>query len=328
MTDGWNRQQLSVASYLLATAACATQIDAPIETAEVYGAGGVGGTAAATGGTLGATTGVGGTVGDTSVGGTSVGGTGVGGTSVGGTGVGGTSVGGTGGDTSVGGMSVGGTSVGGGGKGATAGRSSRGGDTAGMTGMGAAGRAGVGAGDGSGMGCAKLSVPMNGASDKAHFVVSLRSAADLSAAGTTISLRAYVEAGMGGVILAYAQDSSFNFLGPATKPLLAEQDGWVTLAWDIGAEPAAQTGIMKRSISRIGVEIKAAPSATWSNPTVVYVDSISVDTPALSFPFATTGTVSATAQSSDVAGQVLWLNSGTSDTTATGAKLSWVATCP
>ena len=40
------------------------------------------------------------------------------------------------------------------------------------------------------------------------------------------------------------------------------------------------------------------------------------------------GTVSATAQSSDVAGQVLWQNSGSSDTTATGAKASWVATCP
>lgn len=303
-----NRPQLGVVSYLLATAACATQIDAPLETDDVYVAGGLGGSAAgmtATGGTLGEPTGVGGT-------------------GVGGTGVGGTGVDDTGG--------AGGTSASGdGGKGAAGGRSSRGG-SAGMTAAGgrSVGRAGAPGvdGDASGMGCAKLSVPLNGANDKAHFVVSLRSPADLSAAGTTISLRVYVEAGAGGVILAYAQDSSFNFLGPATKPLLAEQSGWVTLAWDIGAEPAAQTGIMKRSVSRIGIEIKAAPSATWSDPTVVYVDSISVDAPALSFPFGTMATVSATAQSSDVTGQVLWLNSGTSDTTATGSKLSWVATCP
>jgi len=313
MTNAWNRQQLGVVSCVLATAACATQI-VPSEGDEVNVPGGVGGASAgtsATGGTLGAMT---------SGGATSGGGTNGGGTN-------GSGTGGDGATSGTGGVAGAATPVGSAGKGAAGGRSG----TFAMGGR-AAGTAGTGGasanGDGNATGCAKLSVPMNGANDKAHFVVSLRSAADLSAAGTTISMRVHVQDGVGGVILAYAQDSSFNFLGPATKPLLAEQDGWVTLTWDIGAEPAAQTGIMKRSISRLGIEIKAAPSATWSNPTVVYVDSISVNAPALSFPFGTTGTVSGMAQSSDVAGQVLWLNSGTMDTTATGTTLSWVATCP
>ena len=269
---------------------------------------------------------------------------GTGGSGVGGTG--GSSVAGTGG-AQLGGMGgsvegTGGSGVGGRGAAGGSGRSNaqsggKGGASAG-TGAGmssggksvAAGRAGRGGADSgtAATGCAKLSVPLNAATDKAHFVISLRSAADLSAAGTTISLRAHVEDGMGGVILAYVQDSSFNFLGPATKPLLADQTGWVTLDWNVGAEPAAQTGIMKKSITRIGIEIKAAPSTTWSNPTVVYIDSLSVDTPALSFPFGTTGTVSATASSSDVTGQVLWQNSGSSDTTAAGTKLSWVSSCP
>jgi hypothetical protein len=327
MTTGRKRQQLSVVSYVLATAACATQIELPLENDDVYVSGGVGGSTGsnATGGTLGTMTGAGGT----SVGGTGGDGTSVGGTGVGATGGDGTSVGGTDGGATAGAGGV--TAMAGRGTSTAGGRMGRGGASAGMTATGGrtTGRAGTSGMDAeSGMGCAKLSVPLNGASDKAHFVVSLRTAADLSEAGTTISLRVHVQAGIGGVILAYAQDSSFNFLGPATKPLLAEQDGWVTLDWDIGAEPAAQTGIMKRSISRIGIEIKAAPSATWSNPTVVYVDSISVNSPVLSFPFGTTSTVSATAQSSDVAGQVLWLNSGTMDTTATGTTLSWVATCP
>jgi len=307
MTNGWDRLQLGLALSAVLVAACATPLVEPVDDPFTVpeGSGGSLGETPATGGTPGSMPAVGGT-GDPGAGGT-------GGSSESGTG--GSSADGSGGTNAAGA----GNAMTGGGRSATGGRVGRGG-----SGMGT----GAVAGTGSGMGCAKLSVPMNAATDKAHFVVSLRSDADLSAPGTTISLRVHVEDGKGGVILPYAQDSAFNFLGPATKPLLAEQSGWVTLEWDIGAEPAAMSGIMKRSISRIGIELKAAPSATWSNPTVVYVDAISVNTPALSFPFGTTGTVSATAQSSDVAGQVLWLNSGASDTTATGSKLSWVADCP
>jgi len=329
MTNVWNHRKLFLISCAVVGAACATQVDGPLETDEVsvpVGAGGSTGGTPATGGTLGATPGTGGT-GETS--GSAVGGSG------GGTGGGSSAVGGTG-SSAVGG--TGGSAVGGTGGSAVGGTGGSSLGKAGAPAMNSGGRSAAGGRMGTAgadpgssataMGCAKLSVPMNGAMDKAHFAISLRSAADLSAAGTTISMHVHVEDGMGGVILAYVQDSSFNFLGPATKPLLAEQSGWVTLDWDVGAEPAAGTGIMKKNISRIGIEIKAAPSSTWSNPTVVYVDSITVNKPALSFPFGTTGTVSATAQSSDVSGQVLWQNSGSTDTTATGTKLSWVADCP
>ena len=147
--------------------------------------------------------------------------------------------------------------------------------------------------------------------------------------GTTISLRIYVQAGSGGRIFAYAQDSSFNFLGPANKPLLASQSGWVTLTWDVAAEPTVSPAITKTDVKRIGIEIQAAPSSSWSNPTVVFVDSISVNTPNLSFPFGSSSTVStATNVTSDQSGQVLWINNGSSDTTATGTALTWVATCP
>jgi hypothetical protein len=313
MTNAWNHRKLFLISCGVVAFACATQVDGPLETDEVNvpeGAGGSTGGTPAMGGTLGSMPASGGT------GGSAVGGTGASGGSVGGTessAVGGTgnAAGGTGG-SSLG--KAGAPAMNSGGRSAAGGR------------MGSAG-ANPGS-SATAMGCAKLSVPMNGAMDKAHFVISLRSAADLSAAGTTISMHLHVEDGTGGVILAYVQDSSFNFLGPATKPLLAEQSGWVTLDWDVGAEPAAGTGIQKKNISRVGIEIKAAPSSTWSNPTVVYIDSITVNKPALSFPFGTMSTVSATAQSSDVSGQVLWQNSGSMDTTATGTKLSWVADCP
>jgi len=199
------------------------------------------------------------------------------------------------------------------------------------------GRAGSGGSGGSAgapvqtaTGCAKLSVPLDATTDKAHFVITLTSAADFS--GATISMRVYVQAGQGGTIFNYVQDSgTFHFLGMAEgkRPLLASSSGWSTISWNVGAEPdAAGTGIVKTSIKNIGIEINAQPSATWSNPTIVYVDSISVATPTLSFTLDAAASVYTTPTTSSASGQAMWLNSGTSDTTATNVSVSWQATCP
>jgi len=168
-------------------------------------------------------------------------------------------------------------------------------------------------------------VPLDAASDKAHFVLSLASTADLS--GATISMRFYVQAGQGGTIFNYVQDSgTFHFLGvpTANRQPLNTASGWSTVNWDVGTEPdAAGTGIVKTSIKSIGIEINAQPSTTWSNPTIVYVDSITVQSPALSFTFDANSSVS----TSNTSG-TLWLNSNSLDTTASGSALTWQATCP
>ncbi len=358
----WPRKQSIAVLGVIIAPACARATDDPIEGLETPPIGGFGGelAMAGMGGTdpmLGGGGGVaagtgGGSSGDAGTGGVAAGEGGTGGIATGGAGMGGTAgtSAGTGG-TSSGMAGAAGTmggagssnSGGGAGMGGRAGTSSMGGkggtSAAGASGAGGAagagGRAGKGGAGGAGggattmNGCAKLSVPMNDANDKAHFTLSLNNTANLGAAGTTISLHVYVQAGTGGRIFAYAQDSSFNFLGPANRPLLANQNGWVTLTWNVASEPTVSPAITKSDVKRIGIEIQAAPSTTWSNPTVVYVDSITVNTPSLSFPFSTSGTVStATNQSSDVSGQVLWLNANSSDTTASGTALSWVATCP
>jgi len=193
-----------------------------------------------------------------------------------------------------------------------------------------AGNAGNSSGGGAGgasqtaSGCAKLLVPLDDSANKAHFVISLASPVDLSAA--TISMRFYVQAGKGGTIFNYVQDSgTFHFLGVATakRQLLSGVSGWSTISWDVGAEPDPGTGIVKTSIKSIGIEINAQPSSAWSNPTIVYVDSITVTSPALSFMFDAANSVS----SSNTSG-ALWLNGGPSDTTADNVALSWQATCP
>jgi len=218
---------------------------------------------------------------------------------------------------------VGGTSGKGGG-GGTAGASGKGG------GGGTAGAGGTGGATQTATGCAKLSVPLDDGADKAHFVISLNSPVDLS--GATISMRVYVQAGAGGTVFSYVQDSgTYHFLGvpSAQRRLLNSVNGWTTIIWNVGAEPdAAGTGIVKTSIKNIGIELNAQPSSTWSNPTVVYLDSLTVTSPALSFTFDATATVSPTPSTMNAPGQALWLNIGTTDTTATGAALSWQAACP
>ena len=178
-------------------------------------------------------------------------------------------------------------------------------------------------------GCARLFVPLDDAADKAHFVISLASTADLSAA--TLSMRLYVQAGGGGSLFNYVQDNgTYHFLGVASaqRRLLSSFSGWSTLTWNIGAEPEAATDIDKANIRNVGIEINAQPSSTWSNPTIVYVDSITLTTPTRSFTFDASGSVNPTATTSNTAGETLWQNSGTLDTTATGVTLSWQATCP
>jgi len=226
---------------------------------------------------------------------------------------------------------TGGAEVGGSAAGSPEGEAGKGGSPAGAGGtIGGAGASGAGGVVQTASGCAKLSVPLDATSDKAHFLISLTSTADLS--GATLSMRVYVQAGQGGTIFNYVQDSgTYHFLGvpDAQRRSISSSSGWSTISWNVGAEPdSAGTGIVKTSIKNIGIELNAQPSSAWVNPTIVYVDSISVTNPTLSFTFDATASVNPTPSTTNAAGQALWLNSGTSDTTATGATLSWQATCP
>jgi hypothetical protein len=326
------RKKGAVALAVAASVACATQTEQP---GDIYVTPeGVGGT------DIGGVTGTGGSTTDpmTGTGGSTNPMTGTGGSVAGTTSTGATAGQGTGGSAPMGsaGTAAAGRASGtaGGGSGGrmntTGGRGGRAGATA-MNGQG--GRAGRAAMNGQGgaatgaSGCAKLSVPLDAAADKAHFVTSLTTNADLSRA--TITMRIYVEAGTGGVVFNYVQDSSDRFLGAAMRPAIAMSVGkWSTLTWDVGAEPPLTTGITKTAIKRIGIEVNASGSTAWTSPTVIYVDSITVTTPAHSFTFDATATVSAMSATTDPASQALWLNSGSTDTTAARTALSWQASCP
>jgi len=238
------------------------------------------------------------------------------------------------------GSGAGGSTSGNGGSGGTAGKGSAGGSggtaaagSAGSAGSGTAGSGTAGSGGAAPAvtGCAKLSVPFDDANDKAHFVITLAAPANLTVA--TISMHLLVQAGTGGAVFNYVQDSgTFHFLGVAQgqRPAIATLGKWSTLSWDVGAEPVGSTNISKSSILMVGIEIIAQPSTTWTNPTVVFVDSINVTTTttSLSFPLDSAAAISSATKNADAPVQTLWLNAGSTDTTAAGVTLSWQATCP
>jgi hypothetical protein len=236
---------------------------------------------------------------------------------------------GAGGDPGTAGTggSAGGT-AGSGGKGGTAGS---GGTTGGTGGGGTAGSGGTG-GSTSVQGCAKLSVPLDATGDKAHFVITLPNPIDMSvtASPSTISVHYYVDAGKGGSIFPYVQDSSFKFLGPAQAAWtpLTTSTAWKSVTWNVTAADAGSSGIAKNQIKRLGIEVNAAPTTSgWISPTVVYIDSVTVNTPASSFTFDTTDKVYVTPTTTEQSG-LIWQNSNSSDTSAAGTTLSWVDTCP
>jgi len=265
----------------------------------------------------------------------------------------------TGGDGPEGGTGTGGTggTLSTAGSGGTAGSATGGASTAGSggtAGPGGGGSGGTSAGAGgtapvTATGCAKLSVPIDDAMDRAHFVLSFSTAINMSDATTSaISMHMYVKDGAAGTIFNYVQDSQYRFFGVTTvnRPPINSAAGWQTLSFPVGSQPdggggsagaggsAPATGIAKTDVRRVGIEINAAPAtAGWTNPTIVYIDSITVTTipaaAAQNFTFdAASSLNTSTTLTTDQANGILWLNSGTNDTKATGVTLTWVASCP
>jgi hypothetical protein len=238
-------------------------------------------------------------------------------------------LGGTGGSGGAGGTTAGSDGTGGhsgtGGAGAGGGTSGSGGDYAGTGGTGAGGTGGTG-GSGSGetcSGCARLEVPLAASGNRAHFTLLLPSDTDMSAA--TITFRVANVAGTGGNFRGYIQEGAPDYVfqtGNATT-IASIGTSMQDIVWSVAS---AGTAADKTKIRRIGIEISAGSSSSWTNPTVFYVDSITItgSSPSLaSYPFDTEDSVYTTPTGQGPTGD-MYLNDAAGDTTVTGAAISWV----
>jgi hypothetical protein len=201
-------------------------------------------------------------------------------------------------------------------------------------GAGNAGTGGGGAGSGGGVagsggsgevctGCARLSVPLAASTDQAHFTVTLPVATDFSAA--TIAIRVARYAGTGGWFKAYIQEGSpdYFYQDNVETTIASIGTSMQTISWDVAT---AGTTADKTIIRRIGIEISGNGASSWTSPTVLYIDSITVTGTTLamsSFTFDTSSTVSTT-PTGNGPNNVIWLNNYSGDTNVTGAMLSWL----
>jgi hypothetical protein len=245
----------------------------------------------------------------------------------GGAGAGGSSAGAAFGGTNSAGASAGGSggvSAGGSGGGAFGGTAAAG--TSGSAGSAGSAQAGSGgASTDTGTGLAVLTVPLAAASDTAHFVITLANTIDMSAA--TITFHVNVPAGTSGVFQAYIQhggtpDYAQLFQGWQT---LSSLSGWQDIVWDV-ASTANPNTVDETIVGRLGIEIAGGSVDSFSATTdVVYVDSIRVSaaTPASGpWTFDSDASIAATTYP---ASDILWLNTASTDTSATGATLTWLS---
>jgi hypothetical protein len=166
-----------------------------------------------------------------------------------------------------------------------------------------------------------LSVPLASVSDQAHMLMTLPANTDFTSA--IVTFRVLCKAGSGGQLRGYLQHGApgFAFLVLGITEL-ADLSGWTTVSYEL----SSVTGFDKTVVRRVGLEVTGAGSSSWLNPTIVYLDSISIANTALdpsSFSFDDATSVSLTPSSSGPPDQRLWLNDGVHDSNVP-ATLTWL----
>ncbi|WP_437624863.1 hypothetical protein [Sorangium sp. So ce1151] len=184
---------------------------------------------------------------------------------------------GSGGEGGEGGAGVGGE----GGVGGVGGEGGEGG-VGGDNGEGGAGGApDIGPGpDESCSGCARLAVPLTEASTGTLFQFNWPELVDLT--GATVTFRVKAHAGTGGGVQTYVQNGGAqNWVGvPWAWTDLSSLGEWTELTIDVDAAAADAPTFDKTQVMRLGLKIDAGTAGPWANPTVVYIDSITVTRPA------------------------------------------------
>ncbi|WP_437572295.1 hypothetical protein [Sorangium sp. So ce542] len=150
------------------------------------------------------------------------------------------------------------------------------------TGTGASGGAGGEGGGGtidpseSCPGCARLSVPFRSAGSATQFFIGFDEAIDLT--GAVVTFRVKAHAGTHGGLQPFVQNGGELFwanVGYTWNPV-AGLGEWTDLTIDVDALAPASPAFNRTQVKLIGLQVTAGNTGPWANPTVIYVDSITV----------------------------------------------------
>ncbi|WP_437624858.1 hypothetical protein [Sorangium sp. So ce1151] len=128
-------------------------------------------------------------------------------------------------------------------------------------------------------GCARLSVPLTGRGQATQFFIGFDQAIDLT--GATVTFRVKAHAGASGGLQPYVQNGDelfYAYIGYTWNPV-ADLGEWTELTIDVDAAAAASAGFNRTLVEMIGLQVTAGDTGPWTNPTVIYVDSITVTRP-------------------------------------------------
>ncbi|MGK4008970.1 hypothetical protein WMF31_40575 [Sorangium sp. So ce1036] len=151
-----------------------------------------------------------------------------------------------------------------------------------------AGTSGGGAGEGGGgsvdpseqcPGCARLSVPLTSAAQATQFFIEFDEPVDLT--GATVTFRVKAHTGTSGGVQPFVQNGADLFwanIGYSWNPV-ADLGAWADLTLDVDALAPASPSFNRTVVKLIGLQVAAGATGPWTNPTVIYVDSITVTRP-------------------------------------------------
>ncbi|WP_438035326.1 hypothetical protein [Sorangium sp. So ce204] len=182
---------------------------------------------------------------------------------------------------------AGGSDGGAGGEGGEGGEGGAGGSDGGAGGEGGEGGGAPDIGPGpeeSCSGCARLAVPLTTASTGTLFQFDFAQLVDLT--GATVTFRVKAHAATGGGLQVFVQNGNAqSWVGvPWAWTGFSELKEWTELTIDVDASDAADAAaggnFEATQVKRIGVKVDAGAEGPWANPTIVYIDSITVTRPA------------------------------------------------
>jgi hypothetical protein len=124
-------------------------------------------------------------------------------------------------------------------------------------------------------GLAVFTVPLSATAQDQRYAD--KPSAPWNLAGKTIFVRVYAPGATGGSLYVYLSDESSN-TGPSVTVGLAQlASGWmdITLPNIVDQPAVGATGTFSaEQVKQVTIEVEAGGSTSWTNPTVVYVDSV------------------------------------------------------
>jgi hypothetical protein len=119
-----------------------------------------------------------------------------------------------------------------------------------------------------------MSVPLETANTGTQFQLNL-AATDIS--NSTVTYHLFVYTGVGGWLQPYVQDGAPSYascgFGVTTIPSVT---GWADVTLSVNPTNCTNATFDATMVTAIGLKIAAGTQGPWSNPTVVYLDSIMV----------------------------------------------------